>query len=161
MSKKALYRQNVAFTQAYSYIKDGEPVTVFVPIVWTKGNLQPFKQGIITNISDVGTIFKDWRVLYTKTHPVFDTTNIPTDADAGITYFYYDGVWYSVNGEQDWSIQARNVKHFKWLAVHVQNASLPPALVEPVPYSRLVESFEKVVSELDQVNDTIHNVIEQ
>ena len=72
MSKKALYRTNVAIVETYSGWVDGESATWVSPIAWTKGNLQPYKQGVMSSIDEAGVMFKDWRVLYIKTLPEVD-----------------------------------------------------------------------------------------
>lgn len=160
MSVKALFRTDVAFVETYSYYDTGETVEWVTPYAWTKGNLQPYKQGIITSIAEAGIIFTDWRVLYVKKKPIFDYTNkpnMPTTAK-NKTYFYYGGSWYAVTGDQDWTMQARGVKHFKLSAV--KEKDLPQGLdANPTPIATLVEDFEHVVMELEQVNETVKEVL--
>lgn len=159
MSTKALYRTNVAVVETYSGWVDGESATWVSPIAWTKGNLQPYKQGIMQSISEAGIQFTDWRVLYIKTIPVIDFSTKPSDlTEKGKTYFYYEGVWYDVQGNQDWTIQARGVKHYKLLAVKSKE---PPANLvgELTPTANLVENLEYAVNELAQVNNTVKEVI--
>ena len=159
MSIKGLFRTNVAIVRTYGTMTDGEPVIWVSPIAWTKGNLQPYKQGIMQSISEAGIQFTDWRVLYIKTIPVIDFSTKPSDlTEKGKTYFYYEGGWYDVQGEQDWSMQARGVKHYKLLAV---KSKQPPASLvgELTPTATLVENLELTVNELTQVNNTIKEVI--
>ena len=160
MSIKALFRTDVAFVETYSYSFEGSILTWITPIGWTKGNLQPYKQGIMTDISSAGLVFTDWRVLYIKNKPNLDYTDRPTNADLqkGLTYFYYGGAWYAVTGDQDWRMQARGVKHYKILAVKSNNV---PSYLDknPTPVADLVESFEQVVIELEQVNKTVKEVL--
>ena len=159
MSKKALYRTNVAIVETYSGWVDGESATLVSPIAWTKGNLQPYKQGIMQSISEAGIQFTDWRVLYIKTIPVIDYSTKPSDLiEKGKTYFYYEGVWYDVQGNQDWTIQAKGVKHYKLLAV--KSKQPPESLVgELTPTANLVEDLEYTVNELTQVNNIVKEVI--
>ena len=159
MSTKALYRTNVAIVETYSGWVDGESATWVSPIAWTKGNLQPYKQGIMQSISEAGIQFTDWRVLYIKKLPVVDYSTKPSDlTEKGKTYFYYEGVWYDVQGNQDWTIQARGVKHYKLLAV--KSKEPPSNLVgELTPTANLVENLEYAVNELAQVNNTVKEVI--
>ena len=159
MSTKALFRTNVAIVETYSGWVDGESATWVSPIAWTKGNLQPYKQGIMQSISEAGIQFTDWRVLYIKTIPVIDYSTKPSDLiQKGKTYFYYEGSWYDVQGEQDWTIQARGVKHYKLLAI--KSKEPPASLVgELTPTATLVENLELTVNELTQVNNTIKEVI--
>ena len=159
MSTKALYRTNVAVVETYSGWVDGESATWVSPIAWTKGNLQPYKQGIMQSISEAGIQFTDWRVLYIKTIPVIDFSTKPSDlTDKNKTYFYYEGSWYEIQGEQDWTIQARGVKHYKLLAILSKD---PPASLvgELTPTATLVEDLEYTVNELTQVNNTVKEVI--
>ena len=159
MSKKALFRTNVAIVETYSAYIDGESAIWVSPIAWTKGNLQPYKQGIMQSIDEAGLQFTDWRVLYIKSLPVVDYSTKPSAiTQKSKTYFYYEGSWYDVQGEQDWTMQARGVKHHKLLAV---KSKQPPASLvgELTPTAKLVENLELAVNELTQVNDTIEEVI--
>ena len=159
MSKKALYRTNVAIVETYSGWVDGESATWVSPIAWTKGNLQPYKQGVMSSIDEAGVMFKDWRVLYIKTLPEVDYSTKPTNlTDKNKTYFYYEGSWYDVQGEQDWTMQARGVKHYKLLAI--KSKQPPESLVgELTPTANLVEDLEYIVNELTQVNNIVKEVI--
>lgn len=159
MSKKALYRTNVAIVETYSGWVDGESATWVSPIAWTKGNLQPYKQGIMQSIDEAGLQFTDWRVLYIKSLPAVDYSTKPSETtQKSKTYFYYEGGWYDVQGEQDWAMQARGVKHHKLLAV--KSKEPPSNLVgELTPTANLVENLEYAVNELAQVNNTVKEVI--
>ena len=160
MSVKALFRTDVAFVETYSYWFEGNSVIWVTPIAWTKGNLQPYKQGIMTDLTNAGLVFTDWRVLYIKNKPNLDYTNRPTDPTLakGLTYFYYGGSWYAVTGDQDWRMQARGVKHYKLLAV--KSKDTPDGLdANPKPVADLVDDFEQVVIELEQVNKTFKEVL--
>ena len=159
MSTKALFRTNVAVVETYSGWADGESTTWVSPIAWTKGNLQPYKQGIMQSISEAGIQFTDWRVLYIKTLPVIDFSTKPSGlTDKNKTYFYYEGVWYDVQGNQDWTIQARGVKHYKLLAIKSKE-TLPNLVGELTPTANLVEDLEYTVNELTQVNNIVKEVI--
>ena len=52
MSIKALFRTNVAIVETYSGWADGESATWVSPIAWTKGNLQPYKQGVMSSVDE-------------------------------------------------------------------------------------------------------------
>ena len=159
MSTKALYRTNVAVVETYSGWVDGESATWVSPIAWTKGNLQPYKQGIMQSISEAGIQFTDWRVLYIKTIPAIDYSTKPNDLiQKGKTYFYYEGVWYDVQGNQNWTMQARGVKHYKLLAIKSKQP-LSSLIGELTPTANLVEDLEYAVNELTQVNNTVKEVI--
>ena len=159
MSIKGLFRTNVAIVKTYGTMVDGEPVLWVSPIAWTKGNLQRYKQGIMQSIDAVGIHFSDWRVLYIKSFPEIDYSTRPSVlTQKGKTYFYYEGGWYDVQGEQDWAMQARGVKHYKLLAVKAKDT--PDGLdANPTPVANLVDDFEQVVIELEQVNKTVKEVL--
>ena len=159
MSKKALYRTNVAIVETYSGWVDGESATWVSSIAWTKGNLQPYKQGIMQSIDEAGLQFTDWRVLYIKKLPVVDYSTKPGNlTQKSKTYFYYEGGWYDVQGNQDWTMQARGVKHYKLLAVKSKQP-LASLVGELTPTTTLVENLECAVNELAQVNNTVKEVI--
>lgn len=149
MSIKQFYRTNVAFVELYSYWEDGESINSYTNPVWTKGNLQPFKQGnMVGTTDDYLTVFTDWKVLYVKTRPVTDKTGVPPQAVYGATYFFYNGDWYIFTADQDWTTAGRGVKHWKILAFTAD--AITDDLPEPIPIADLVENFESVVSELNQ-----------
>lgn len=149
MSIKQFYRTNVAFVELYTIYVDGEPVNTYTPPVWTKGNLQPFKQGtMVGTTAEYLTVFTDWKTLYVKNKPETDRTGVPPTAQFGGTYFYYDGQWYSFTAEQNWTTAGRGVKHWKVLAFTAKD--IGDEILPPVPIADLVENFESVVSELNQ-----------
>ena len=63
-----------------------------------------------------------------------------------------------MQGEQDWTMQARGVKHYKLLAV---KSKMPPSSLvgDLTPTANLVENLEYAVNELTQVNNTVKEVI--
>lgn len=149
MSMKQFYRTNVAFVEMYTQWIDGRTVNSYTPPVWTKGNLQPFKQGTVTGTTtDFLTVFTDWKILYVKNKPEIDSSAIPPDATLGGTYFYYDGEWYAFTAQQNWTTAGRGVKHWKVLAFN--SKEIGEDIQDPVPIADLVENFESVVSELNQ-----------
>lgn len=157
MSIKAFYRQHVAFMESYSHYKDGEPVTTSTPPVWGKGNLQPWKQGIVTETVDAGVFFRDFKVLYVKHKPLFDLTGIPEKSTKLASYFYVDGVWYLYKAEQDWSTQAQGVKH--WKVLGVKNSSNTNPFPDPIPVADLVQRLENQVNELEQLTPILREVL--
>ena len=67
MSIKQFYRTNVAFVEVYTIWVDGRAENAYTPPVWVKGNLQPFKQGMMVGTTDEYlTTFTDWKTLYVK-----------------------------------------------------------------------------------------------
>ena len=157
MSKKGLYRTDVAYMENYSGYTDGEAVTTYSEPTWIKGNIQPWKQGITNVLIDVGFRFKDWRVLYTKGKPTVTFTQpIPSDARKGVTNVYYDGAWYNVVSEQDWSTQAKGVKHYELILERLD--SPPEGVPNPVPVNNLVRDFERAIQELNQTTIIIEDL---
>lgn len=151
MSKKGLYRTDVAYMENYSSWDDGAAITIYSEPTWIKGNVQPWRQGITNELIDAGFRFKDWRVLYTKGKPTVTYPQgepIPSDAIMGVTNIYYEGAWYNVVSEQDWSTQAKGVKHYELI---LERLDAPPEGVpDPVPVNNLVRDFERAVQELNQ-----------
>ena len=156
MSKKALYRIDVAFIQAYSAFSDGESVTSYTDTVWTKGNIQPYKQGFTVESTEAGYRYNDWRVLYVKEFPDFDLSSVLPDAELFRTYVYYEGNWYYVQSDQDWSTQARGVKHRKLI---IEKTLAPEGIATPTPFNNLVEDFENAINELEQASTLINEVL--
>ena len=149
MSKKGLYRTDVAYMENYNSWDDGEAVTIYSEPTWIKGNIQPWRQGITNELIDAGFRFKDWRVLYTRGKPIATYTQpIPSDAIKGVTNVYYEGAWYNVVSEQDWSTQAKGVKHYELILERLD--SPPSGVPNPVPVNNLVRDFERAVQELKQ-----------
>lgn len=158
MSIAAFYRTYVPFVQSYSYFSEGDPVEVQTPPTWIKVNIQPWKTGIVLDLETQGTIFKDWRAVYARTIPVYDMTGIPEGATLLGTYYYYGGQWFTATATQDWTTPGRAPKHYKYQAIAStgQGAITWP---EPIPLATLVEQFENVVWELQQVTPLIVEVL--
>lgn len=147
MSKKGLYRTDVALLQSYSKLEDGESVEIFSEVLWTKGNVQPWRQGVVFDLGQEGIRFNDYRVLYTRNMPPFPP--IPTGATKSLIHVYVDGRWYVVSGEQDYTMQAKGYKHYKLL---LMKSPKPEGIPNPVPVGNLVSDFQRVVEELKQTS---------
>ena len=147
MSKKGLYRTDVALLQSYSRLVDGETVKTFSEVLWTKGNVQPWRQGIVFDLGQEGIRFNDYRVLYTRNMPPFPPK--PVGTTKSLTHVYIDGRWYVVDGEQDYTTQAKGYKHYKLL---LMKSPKPEGIPDPVPVSNLVSDFQRVVEELKQTS---------
>lgn len=160
MSIAAFYRNYIPFVQQWSYFDFGETVTAQTPPTWVKSNIQPFKQGLMFNLTEVGTVYNDWKTIYTRVIPVFDLEGIPPTATLNGTYAYYNGRWYAVTATQDWTTPGRAPKHYKYLAVAStgQGAITWP---EPVPLGTLVENFEAAVRELQQTSIVFTQLIQE
>lgn len=146
MSKKGLYRNHVAFVTVGSEWVDGESVPTMSNVVWTKGNLQPYKQGITVVTTSAGDRYSDWRTLYVKNMPKLVGHGGEYEP-VGIKYFVYDNTWYKITSEQDWTLQAKGVKHYKIIA---QKTTKPDGVALPQPIGRLAQEFETVITELKQ-----------
>ena len=130
MSKKGLFRTHVALVKGSD-------------VVWTKGSLQPYKQGVSVELTEAGYRYNDWRILYLGDFP-----NFPFNG--GITqniYFVVDGEWYLVQSKQNWSTQAKGVKHYKLIGQKTEKSS---SIATPLPIGKLAQNFENAVNELDQ-----------
>ena len=157
MSKKGLYRTDIAYMENYSGWYNGEPVCIYSEPTWIKGNIQPLKQGVTNVLIEEGFRFKDWRVLYTRGKPtVTYKLAIPVNATKGVTKIYYEGAWYNVAGEQDWSTQAKEVKHYELILERLDEP--PDGVSNPVPVNTLVRAFERAIQELNQTTIIIKDL---
>lgn len=156
MSIAAFYRNWFPFTQRYTYFDEGDVVEGFLPFVYVKGNVQPWKQGLITDITEVGTVYKDYKTLYLKKEPVFDFSGVPVGATLEENpIVYIDGNWFNVNGNQDWTTPGRAPKHHKYLCIRRTIGPGDNPLPTPTPLPELVDSFERIVSELHQLTPIV------
>lgn len=147
MSKKALYRNRVAILDTYQKTSSSQGQLFWSPeILWTKGNVQPYKAGIEGSVSPDGVFFSDWRVLYVKELPPFDLSKKPVGYEKARSYYWYEGNWYFIQSKQEWETQARGVKHLTLIGELTGDfLDAPPDLT---PLSKLVNSFERVTKEL-------------
>ena len=150
MSIAAFYRNWLPFTQRYSYYKEGDPAVGFLPYVFVKGNVQPWKQGLVSDLTQVGIIYRDYKTIYVKNKPEFDLSGLPPDAVLEENpIVFWDGYWFNVQGNQDWTTAGRAPKHYKYLAIRRTIGPGDEPIPEPTPIPELVSSFELIVSELN------------
>lgn len=149
MSIAAFYRTYIPFVETYSYYEEGEGREENTPPVWMKVNIQPYKQGLQFDLTQTGVIYNDWKTIYSRGVPEYDTSNIPADATLLGTHAYFGGQWYAVTATQDWTTPGRAPKHYKYLAI-AQTGQAAIDWPEPVPLGTLVDSFEAAVRELQQ-----------
>lgn len=160
MSIAAFYRTYVPFVRTYSYYSEGSPVEVQTPPTWVKINLQPFKQGIQLDVTQTGNIYKNWKTAYARTIPVYDLSGIPSGATMNGEYFYYNGQWFAVTADQDWTTAGRAPKHYKYLAI-AQTGQGAITWPEPVPLGTLVDEFEAAVREIQQTSIVLTELLEE
>lgn len=154
MSIAAFYRTYVPFVRTYSYYSEGRNVDVETPPTWVKINLQPFKQGVQLDPAATGNIYKNWKTAYVRAIPVYDLTGIPSNATMNGEYFYFKGQWFAVTADQDWTTAGRAPKHYKYLAI-AQTGQGAIQWPEPTPLGQLVEDFEAVIRELQQLTPLV------
>jgi hypothetical protein len=156
MSIAAFYRNWFPFTQRYTYFDEGDLVEGFLPLVYVKGNIQPWKQGLIGTLTETGVIYKDYKSLYLKNFPVFDTSGVPVGATLDENpVVYWDGKWFDVNGNQDWTSPGRAPKHHKLLCIRRPVGPGDDPIPDPTPIPELVDAFELIVSELHQLTPLV------
>lgn len=146
MSRKGLYRTHVAFVVEQGEFIDGGKNSDTPNIVWTKGNLQPYKQGVTSVLEPSGNIFRDWRILYVKKLPQLVGSGGEYSVSQ-VKYFVYNNKWYKITSEQDWTMQGRGAKHYKIIA---QKTTPPDGIKLPQPVGKLAQDFETAVAELKQ-----------
>jgi|SRR5690554_220890 len=158
MSIAAFYRTYIPFMEVHSYYEGGKPKFWLTPPTWVKSNLQPFKQGLMGSLTDVGTIYTDWKTLYVRTPPEYDLSGKPSTAEYMRTVVYIGGRWFDVTATQDWTTAGRAPKHLKYIAVATtvpDGAEWP----EPIPLASLVAEFESAVRELQQTTVIVNELI--
>lgn len=153
MSISAFYRTWVPVVGQFTYMDKGRPEIWYSPVVYIKGNIQPWKKGeLIQPISDGVLVLTDYNVLYTHYKPEFDLSDAP---DEELTYertwAFHEGKWWDVQGNQNWTKAGRAVKHYKWF-MSAQTGDTAPELPEPIPFGELVDSFGQAVRELQQTS---------
>lgn len=130
MSKKGLFRTHVAIVKGTN-------------VVWTKGNLQPYKQGISMELADAGYRYNDWRILYLKDMPVYSIE----EELSQLGYFVVDGEWYLIQSKQNWATQAKGAKHYKLIGQKTAKSDL---VNMTMTIGELAQDFENAINELDQ-----------
>lgn len=152
MSIAAFYRTYTPFMGQYSYRIQGRTETLYSSPIWLKSNIQPFRQGLQLDLEATGTIYTDWKTVYTRQSPVYEPPTPPAGAEdfKFVRHLIYiQGDWYAVTGSQDWRLSGRAPKHLKHLVV-TESGSTIAGLPEPIPFATLVAQFESVVRELEQ-----------
>lgn len=155
MSIAAFYREWLPVKRKYTYFLSGKSEELYSEVIWFKCNVQNWKTGQLQDVTQIGTLIKDYRRLYMKTEPVIPVPTPPVGATAfteSDTMIYLDGDWYFLNGAEDWSRAGRGVKHFRW---NIQRYTIQPTDPEPLPMAQIVDDFALVVSELTQVTPLI------
>lgn len=159
MSIAAFYRTELPMTQAWSYYKDGKAQTFFSPIEYTKGNVQPWKEGEKVNNPAGGVYFSEYSIVYLKNIPVFEVPVIPgaQDIQQGSTYIFIDNRWNTITGKQNWRRAGKGPKHWKIQTVAMPTQT-PENQIPPTPEisMRTVESFQNETYELEQVINTLN-----
>ncbi len=113
MGIKAFYRTPVAYVVTYGAYVNGI-WTEDSEYVWTTCNVQPCKEGLVLNISDIGKYYSGHKKFYFKSKP---EVTLPDGAEEDAVYIYYNNEFYQVQGNQDWSVSGRAPKHFKFMGI--------------------------------------------
>lgn len=159
MSIAALYRTWVPTVAKWSYYVDGRNEEIYTEFKYYKGNIQPFKKGFGVENTQEGTLnFNAYLLLYTRGEVDFEQpSSIPTNAievTLMFKWFYVDGKWYTILGDENWTRGGRAPKHFKYSGEYQSGQGYVGADVgDPVPLPELVSEFEAIVSELNQVSN--------
>jgi len=159
MGIKAFYRNWVGVVGKYTYTQANRTEEVFTDIKYYKGNIQPWKEGMGQfNSGGGGFVFEDFNLLYTKSDVTFEEPDgIPPTA-TNITFFqwwfFHNGKWYFVKGDEDWSYAGRQPKHHKYYGQYLSGQEdIIDDVGVPIPLGELVDQFQNVVSELNQVSN--------
>lgn len=159
MSIAAMYRTWVPTVSRWGYLDQlGDFVEVYSEFKYYKGNIQPFKKGFGLEDNVTGELlFLEYLLLYTREEVAFEQpSSIPEteDADMVFRWFYFDGKWYTIQGDENWSVSGRAPKHFKYSGKYQSGQGYVGNDVgDPVPLPELVSEFEAVVRELNQLSN--------
>lgn len=163
MSIAAFYRNWIPVVGKWTYFSGGRGEEVFTEFKYYKGNVQPFKDGFgVANTSSGVLNFYDYLLLYTKEEITFEPPppeDIPADAiELALTFkwFYVNGKWYTVTGDENWTYAGKAPKHFKYSGQYQSGSDYVGGDVgDPIPIPDLVSEFESVISELNQMTNII------
>jgi len=160
MSISAFYRTWVPTVSQWGYYNmTGDFVEVYSDFKYFKGNIQPFKKGYgLENTTTGSLLFLEYYLLYTREEVAFEQpSSIPaeaTDVEMVYRWFYFDGKWYTIQGDENWAVSGRAPKHFKYSGKYQSGQGYVGNDVgDPVPLPELVSEFEAVVRELNQVSN--------
>ena len=120
-----MYRTTVAFYAQYGQYVNGRWEEGYTEPVITKVNIQPFKDGEMLEFNTATTYYqKGYKKVYFKEYPVFPE-NPPEDSQI---IFYYDGLFYQVQGDMNYTTPGKGPKHYKALAAKMDTQ---PDIEEP------------------------------
>lgn len=160
MSIAAFYRTWVPTVSRWVYYdQQGQAVETYTDFKYYKGNIQPFKKGFGVEDNNTGElVFHEHLLLYTREEVAFEPPpSLPpgiTDAEMTFRWFYFDGKWYTIQGDENWSVSGRAPKHYKYSGKYQSGQGYVGGDVgDPVPLPELVSEFEAVVRELNQVSN--------
>lgn len=116
MTISAFYRTSLPMVAQYTRRQDGDIEEYISPIVYMKGNVQPWKKGESFTNTQGGIILTGMQVMFTRATPVFSLEEAPTGAQWEYvkTFVFDDGQWLTALQKQNWTKAGRNVKHYKW-----------------------------------------------
>ncbi|WP_168016601.1 hypothetical protein [Halomonas salinarum] len=127
MPNKSFYRTMVAFYASYGGYVNGRYEEIVTDPLFKKVNIQPFKDGEMLTFSESTTYYtKGYKKIYFR--PPLDFPETPPE-DAEIIIFY-DGDFYQIQGDMDFTSPGRGPKHMKMLAVKYA-AGTEPDITEP------------------------------
>lgn len=152
MSIAAFYRTEIPMVQEWGYYESGTFKKSFSDIVYTKGNVQPWKEGERVNNPAGGVYFSEYTIIYIKEIPEF-TTTLPPDIDSLAlvgTRVWIEDRWFNITGTQNWRRAGRGPKHYKLQANYTTGPGIvyPPT---PETSQRTVEALFNETYELEQV----------
>lgn len=140
----------------YSYSSGGQAVHWYSPIVYSKANMQPWRQGYAIENDIGGFYFAGYEVLFMKENITYDLTDLPMEIDPDQEfreYAYVDGQWYLVEDTQSWTRGSRRGKHYKKFILTnwtIQSDIPKEYRVAPTPLASLTDNFGEAVRELQQ-----------
>tara|TARA_B100000700_G_scaffold246505_1_gene275443 strand:+ start:24380 stop:24775 length:396 start_codon:yes stop_codon:yes gene_type:complete len=124
MPNKSFYRTKVAFYASIGYRDPNTNrwVEGYTAPLFKKVNIQPFKDGEMLTFNESALYYTEgYKKVYFR--PPLDFPENPSE-DAQILFFF-DGDFYQVKGNMDFTTLARGGKHVKMLAVKYSSSNVP------------------------------------
>ena len=160
LSISAFYRTWLPCVAHYTYSQQGQGRDWFSPITYVKGNVQPWKKGEVVEVGTATLSFRDYQTAYIKKEPEFDLTDLPEDAVFTRLYFYLEDKWFASLQTQNWTRANKAVKHYKHFISAQQGLDVIPNVGVPTPFGELVDEFDSIVRELQQVTPIIQEQLD-
>lgn len=157
-------RKWLSFVGQYTWVQQGESVTAFSDVVYTKGNVIPWKPSVWVVGGSGAPVFN--RYLYRtmfiqrKFVPVITPPEGAPESSRTFTYVYDhdEERWFRLEGEDDYRWSAKNGQHVEYQLLGAGGEEEYDWGIGFTPYDfNLSDEFTKVVYELEQFRQLTNN----